>query len=378
MKILINAISAKAGGIVTYTTNLLRALEVRGVDFTVAVPHSFPRHDRTLPIGASVFGPARRLIWEQTAWRSTIASLKPDVLFSSANFGLLGSPLPQVLLLREGGLFDPLYLSNIAPVQGVKVSALRYLRRHLMLISARQNDFIMTPSAAMRDMVLAWAPELEDRLLVNPYGTLLETFRPRANPRKWRADGTLRLLFVSVYYPHKNPTDMIQAAEQLRESGIDTHARLTMEMSQIEQVKGSALDCFHIGRAVESQILALGAAQYHDLPALYQSADAFIFPSVSETFGHPMVEALSSGLPVIAADVPINREVLGDAALYYAPFRPSELKARLLELDASHALRQTLIERGRQRAEKLFNWDDHVDRLIDCFERAVASRKAAR
>ena len=203
MKILVNALSARKGGIVTYTKNLLAALEERGYDATIAVPPEFEAagSGATYALDVSNYSPVRRFFWEQTAWRRMVSRLKPDVLFSSANFGLLNSPVRQVLLLREGGLFDPFYLAHMTPEQGVRFALNRNIRRRLMLLSARRADHIMTPTKAMRDMLADWMPEIRDKCTVNPYGTLSEAFRPAAAPRKWREDGVLRILYVSVYYP---------------------------------------------------------------------------------------------------------------------------------------------------------------------------------
>jgi glycosyltransferase involved in cell wall biosynthesis len=372
MKILINAISAKAGGIVTYTSNLIAALEARGADFVVAVPETFPDTPHTMRVRASNYPPLRRLAWEQSVWRAVVHRKKPHVLFSSANFGLLGSPVPQMLMVREGGLFDPLYMATIAPDQGLRPAIQRYLRRRLMLTSAQANDHIITPTRAMRDMLLDWAPDLAGRCSVNPYGTLVDTFQP-ANRRPWRADGTLRTLYVSVYYPHKNPADQVLACEKLRAEGIEATMRLTMDRDHMASIRGSARDLYHVDCGVAAGFLTLGRVGYDQLPAMYAEHDVFVFPSVSETFGHPMIEALASGIPVVAADVPVNREVLGDAALYFTPFRHSELAAQLRRLDADPALRQRLTEAGRLRATASFDWNDHVSRLLDLFEQLATT-----
>lgn len=373
MRVLINAISAKAGGIVTYTTNLIAALEKRGVDFRVAVPESFPDSPNLLRVAASTYPPLRRLAWEQSVWRRIIRSKQADVLFSSANFGLLASPVPQVLLMREGGLFDPLYLATVAPTQGLHAATQRYLRRALMLLSARANDHILTPTRAMREMLLLWAPDLADRCTVNSYGTLVQKFLP-ADRRPWRADGVLRTLYVSVYYPHKNPSDAVLACESLTAQGMSATMRLTMDLDTIRRIKGSARDVFHLSRGLASGLVTMGPVPYQDLPATYADHDVFIFPSVSETFGHPMIEALASGIPVVAADVAVNREVLGDAALYFTPFRPSSLADCLRRLDSDPALRERLVAEGRRRVTSSFDWDDHVDRLLDRFEQVARTR----
>ena len=121
-------------------------------------------------------------------------------------------------------------------------------------------------------------------------------------------------------------------------------------------------------------IVTLGPHKYANLPQLYRDHDVFVFPSVSETFGHPMAEAMSTGLPVVASDRPVNQEICGEAALYFKPFSAQGIADRIEELNNSEALRNRLSAEGRHRAVSRYSWEDHVDRLVDTFE-AVASRR---
>ncbi len=374
MRVLVNAISARRGGITTYTRNLIDTLATRNIEAIFAVPPNLhqERQKKTLSVRASEFGPVKRLLWEQTVWRSYVSRHNPDVLFSSANFGLFRSPVPQVLLLREGGLFDPFYLTNIAPSQGVRAASIRTMRRQLMIASARHADQIVVPSESMRAAVLTWAPELASKCHVNLYGTLNDIYRPDVAVRNWRADGVLRLLFVSVYYPHKNPGLVCEAVQLLNERGIKAHATVTMNLEDVRQFQGGALDYHQMIRAVERGQVTIGDRSYSSLPSLYSEHDVFVFPSVSETFGHPMAEALSSSLNVVVADTPITREICGDAALYFRPFSSTQLCDRLLELDRDPELRRQMSERSRERALSLFNWSDHVDRLVALFAKIAA------
>lgn len=370
MRVLVNAISARRGGITTYTRNLIDALDARGVETIVAVPprlhHERPQN--TISVRASEFGPLKRVLWEQTVWRRYVHRYAPDVLFSSANFGLLRSPVPQILLLREGGLFDPFYLANVAPTQGVHAAVARVLRRRLMLASARHADQIIVPSEAMRASLLSWAPDLAVKCQVNLYGTLNDIYRPAGSIRGWRGDGVLRLLFVSVYYPHKNPGLVCEAVRLLNRRGIPAHATITMEVEEVKRVSGGALDFQQMRAALQRGEISFGSKAYSSLPELYRNHDVFVFPSVSETFGHPMAEALSSGLQIVAADTAVAREICGDAALYFMPFSPTGLCNRLIELDRDPLLRESLAVRSRERALHLFKWSDHVDRLLLAFE----------
>lgn len=380
MKILVNALSAKKGGIVTYTRNLQEAFISRGIDSTIAVPKGFEGNS-----GGSIFNldvadysPPHRLIWEQTSWRRIVKRVNPDILFSSANFGLLYSPVPQILLLREGGLFDPFYLANMTAEQGVALAFSRSMRRRLMLASARRADHIMTPTKAMRDMVAKWSPELVQKCSVNPYGTLIARFKPIEPKRAWRADGMLRILYVSVYYPHKVPALVCQVVEQLKKEGIPSHATITMSPNEFGEMRGGVVDQKIVVDACKRGFVTLGRHDYDKLPNLYRSHDIFVFPSVSETFGHPMAEAMSSGLPVIAADTQTNKEICGEAGLFFEPFSVSQSAALVHRLDGDPQLRQRMAEKGRERVTENFGWEHHIDRLIDSFEHLIeTSSKSA-
>ena len=370
MKIVVNAVSAKRGGIVTYTANLIEAFRKRHIDAVVATPLAPQAQihlDGGMGVRASEFGPVARLLWEQLFWRWAVARMRPDVLYSSANFGLINSPVPQVLLIREGGLFDPFYLTNTAPAQGARTTILRNFRRRLMLLSARHADHVITPSQTTRDLLLLWLPEIGGKCSVIPYGTLSELYAPARRPRRWREDGVLRLLYVSVYYPHKNPAILCDAVARLNAEGSKAHATITMNLEEMN-VPGGRLDAFRLSAAEQAGGVTLGSRPYRELPDLYRSHDVFVFPSVSETFGHPMAEALAVGIPVVAADTSINREICGDAALYFRPYSITDLFQRLTELDRSPALRERLAKAARERPVDRHSWDRHVDRLIETFE----------
>jgi glycosyltransferase involved in cell wall biosynthesis len=85
-----------------------------------------------------------------------------------------------------------------------------------------------------------------------------------------------------------------------------------------------------------------------------------------------MAEAMSAGIPIVAADTPINREICAEAALYFTPFSHEELGQRIRALAADGELRARLIATGRARVESKFRWDAHSERLIEIFEAAIA------
>ena len=72
-------------------------------------------------------------------------------------------------------------------------------------------------------------------------------------------------------------------------------------------------------------------------------------------------------MPAVVSETPVNKEICGEAALYFAPYSVSEIVSCLRKLDSDPALRRTLSEKGRRRAVESYSWESHVSRLADTF-----------
>jgi glycosyltransferase involved in cell wall biosynthesis len=114
---------------------------------------------------------------------------------------------------------------------------------------------------------------------------------------------------------------------------------------------------------VSDMVLELGSIPYSQLHQLYRRADLYVTPAYTETFAHPLVEAMASGLPVVASDLAVHREICGDAAGYFQRFSATELAERVVELSGSPETAQRMAALGRERSGK-FSWKSHVDAVL--------------
>jgi glycosyltransferase involved in cell wall biosynthesis len=126
---------------------------------------------------------------------------------------------------------------------------------------------------------------------------------------------------------------------------------------------------------VSEMVVELGTVPYHQLHRLYRVADLYVTPAYAETFAHPLVEAMSSGLPVVASDIALHREICGDAAVYFPRFSADDLADRIAELIMTAQLAPELSEKGKARATA-FNWKKHVDELLSVADSLVLARSA--
>ncbi|MGD1059827.1 MAG: glycosyltransferase, partial [Solirubrobacteraceae bacterium] len=121
-------------------------------------------------------------------------------------------------------------------------------------------------------------------------------------------------------------------------------------------------------------IVELGTVPYHSLHHLYRACHIYVTPAYAESFAHPLIEAMSSGLPVVASDLPVHREICGDAGIYFPRFSPEGLAERVLEIQQSPESREDLARNGLRRARD-FSWSAHVDCLIALAQELVRSER---
>ncbi len=176
---------------------------------------------------------------------------------------------------------------------------------------------------------------------------------------------------MSVYYDQKNLGTLFSALERLQTQEPGTYRLRTT--SGLRSVRAGPI---HPNLEAERDaslrlerdgvVEDLGGQSYETLPDLYRAADIFVFPSYTESFGHPLVEAMASGLPVVAADVPVNREMCGDAAVYFSPFDADACAQAIARVSADATLAARLRAAGLARARD-FTWERHVAVLWSAF-----------
>ena len=107
-----------------------------------------------------------------------------------------------------------------------------------------------------------------------------------------------------------------------------------------------------------------------DLPSFYSAGDAFVLPSFCEGFGLPLLEAMTCGCPVIAADNSSMPEVVGDAGLLVPAERDEAIAGAIREVLGDELLRARLVEKGREQAAK-FTWDRCARSTLDTYRRVA-------
>ena len=121
-----------------------------------------------------------------------------------------------------------------------------------------------------------------------------------------------------------------------------------------------------------ARVIPVGRVTDHQLVALYGSATCLVFPSLYEGFGLPVLEAMSCGAPVIAANTTSTPEVVGDAGILVAPRDVSAIAQAIRSIEGSPAYAEELRARGRAHAAE-FTWQRTVDLTLEVYTKALGS-----
>ena len=213
-----------------------------------------------------------------------------------------------------------------------------------------------------------------ERVYIVPNG-IHEQFRQVAGSggsletaRRLGIDGPY-VLFVGNHEPRKNLPRLLKAYGAMKPA-VRRHHRLVLAGSKEGDEAAIAAAIAEV--PADSRVIQLGHVAAADLPGLYYGASAFCFPSLVEGFGIPPLEAMASGCPVLAADIPALREVLGDAAMFADPFSVDALRDGLERVLEDAELQSALRERGARQAAD-FSWERTARETVSVFER-IAGR----
>jgi glycosyltransferase involved in cell wall biosynthesis len=180
-------------------------------------------------------------------------------------------------------------------------------------------------------------------------------------------------LSVGTLEPRKNLARIVNAY-----AGYVAHGRDPMPLV-VAGGTGWLMDGFDQQireRGLTRRIVRLGYVDDRTLQWLYQNCHSFLYPSLFEGFGLPVVEALSQGAAVVTSTVTSLPEVAGEAALYVDATDTADIEQALIRLASDEALRMGLKSVATAQAAK-FSWDSAAQRVLDCYEQVVKMERLA-
>lgn len=236
-------------------------------------------------------------------------------------------------------------------------------RRTIKLLNTFQKHFSDVPEryiavsqSTKKDAMRFWGLRA-DRVVVIHHG-------PFITPKAPRVDfGSKKILIVSDISPRKNHVRLIQAFERVQERSQSPLELVVAGYTRtaIPELEDMLQD---VARRRENvKITFAGYVPDSEVLSLYAQADVFVFPSLYEGFGLPVLEAMASGCPVITSNVSSLPEVVGEAALLVDPYDVEALAQAMLTVLEDDELKKAMSRKGIAQAQK-FSWEKAGDELL--------------
>lgn len=359
--IVINAISVKEGGSLVVLDRLLAEMTALRPGWRWVVATSgdaaarLQAHRncsiRTFPeLGRS--GLKTRL-WYETGLPRLLGDEQADLLFSHTNYlPMRRLPCPALLLVQHAGHFSPVF-KRLAEAQLATLSARIgwRLKGRWVDASVRRAQCVTVQTVALAQRIAEETGVPRERLCVIPHGTGQVALR-ECRPAHPAAGQAVRIGYITKYGVQKNFGVLFAAAARLQESGIKSVLVLTLAPQAPENQAVFELARQH---GVAEHIENHGELSVTAIEALYSTLHLFVFPSLCESFGFPMLEAMAHGLPLLIADTDSNIEVAGKAGLSFPPDDAGAVAALIHSLIEDPGWHKARAQASRERAAH-YSW----------------------
>ncbi len=350
-------------GFARYTVELCRAMKEiagRDVELISFSPEPVAREFlRLLDITPVVFKASREILWEQVELPRQLAKERIDVFHVTTNRGLPYRRVAKYVVTCHDIIDRLPQYSDGETTRG----ALR--KRYADFISRHSADRFVTVSEFSKRDICRFHRLPPERVLV-VYNGAGERFyeqlpdeRIAEVGRKYGLQGEY-FLFLAGFDKRKNAAALVEAFAQL------PHDLPPLVLAGDHKWEFARVAELIAALGLDDRISCPEQVADEELPAIYQGAIALVHPSRYEGFGLQLVEAMASGIPVLASDVTSLPEVLGGCGLLFDPENPASIARAMERVGRDPELRKALAERGRQRARS-FSWDNAARQILNLY-----------
>jgi len=363
-------------GIGYYTEHLIMHMarlteRSTGSDRLIVISNRKPVTSQPLPAHVAVVSARRpmvRIAWMQAAAPGVLRDIHADVAHFTNGMIPLATRVPTVVTIHDVSL--ALY-PECHPTRRL------VLNRPLVRMAAEHASAIITPSAsAKRDLVRTYGIS-HDRVHVVHEAAAPE-FHPVTDPltladvRRRHALPERFVLYVGAIEPRKNLPRLLDAfAERHHRGDLPHHLVCVGPYGWLSRDIGARVESLGIAGVVHFA----GYVPFADLPAIYSLADMFVFPSLYEGFGLPVVEAMACGTPVVATTAGALREIVEDGVTgVLVPAGAVEPLARAIKALLEDPERCRMMgEAGARRVQQRFSWQRTADETLALYEEVLAA-----
>ena len=313
-------------------------------------------------------------------WYSTDEQLKLSGIFSKEKLDLLHIPHFNVPILYRGkfiatihDLIHHQFSEQSASTKNFLMFKIKRTAYKIIIYSAvRRAAKIIVPSNFVKKQVIS-AFKINPEKIIVTYEAAEEEYFGQLKNSKLKTQNLLKMLkiktpyiiYVGNAYPHKNLERLLDAFKIL----ISHHSTLIANLVIVcpRDVFSERLNAEIAKRDLESQVVLCGYLEPKDLKLLFDYAEVYVFPSLSEGFGIPGLNAMAANIPVVCSNIPTLQEIYQDAALYFDPGNSGDFADKIRKILEDAKTRSLLVEKGEKLIRR-YSWQKMARETLDVYE----------
>ena len=310
-------------------------------------------------------------LWEQVTLLKAANELNLDMLHCTSNTAPIRCKIPLILTLHDIIFLEPRDKANKSFYQNMGW----FYRRLVVPRILKKCKRIITVSNFEKNNIMSKLDIPQERItmIYNGYNQWFRPVEDTSQVYKKYIDTSGYFFFLGNTDPKKNTErTLIAYSKYLEKSDI----KRKLLMADLDKTyMNSIIERNHIENIIQ-RIVMPGYIVNQDLPYIYNNAFAFLYTSLRESFGIPLLEAMACGTPVITSNTSSMPEIGGPEAILINPEDPNEIAEKMLQLEKDEALYQRQKKIGPIRA-KCFSWQQTAEHLLDLYE-SIYKRNASR
>ena len=309
-----------------------------------------------------VIGESFYPVWEQITLPRAAKKYNLDILHCTSNTAPIFCNIPLVLTLHDIIFLEPRDKNNKSLYQNM---GWLYRRKVVPKILEKSLRIITVSDFEKKNIIEKLnIPEKRMAMIYNGYNEWFKPLRDVADRYQSYIEKPGYFFFLGNTDPKKNTErTLIAYSKYLEQSTI----KRKLLMADLDKTYlDSIIERNHIEN-IREQIVMPGYIVNSDLPYIYNSAFAFLYTSLRESFGIPLLEAMACGTPVITSNTSSMPEIGGNEAILINPENPEEITNKMLQLETDEAFYQAQKEIGLKRAQ-MFSWRKTAEQLLKLYE----------
>jgi glycosyltransferase involved in cell wall biosynthesis len=308
--------------------------------------------------------------WEQIALPKAAKHYGCDVLHCTSNTAPFFTDIPLITILHDIIYMESSYLKLLNSSASTYQKFGNIYRKLVVPRVVKKSKKVITVSHFEKNRISEFFGIKGDTKLDAIYNGVSEHFKPITNNEELkRVKEAYNLpdqyfFFLGNTDPKKNTKGTLKAFSDFLKQTVSNHKLVMLDYDKIELNKLLVeIDDTNL----INHIVLTGYVINTDLPAIYSQCDVFLYPSLRESFGIPMLEAMSCNVPVITSNTSSMPEVSGGAAHIINPFNPEEITQGLIEILQNETYRKSLCDKGLERS-KQFSWNNMARDYLKLYE----------